>query len=105
MTKIKNNLKEQCEFFRNEYSLNHFIATFRKPILSIWDGIVMGGGVGLSIHSPFRIATENTLWAMPETSIGFFPDVGGSFFLSRACDVGIGMYLGLTGQSITGMEA
>lgn len=63
----------------------------------------MGGGVGLSVHAPFRIATENTMFAMPETAIGFFPDVGGSFFLSRL-DGQLGAYLGMTGQRLKGLD-
>lgn len=63
----------------------------------------MGGGVGLSVHAPFRIATENTVFAMPETAIGFFPDVGGSFFLSRM-DGEVGTYLALTGNKLTGLD-
>ncbi|CAG8762771.1 1871_t:CDS:2, partial [Racocetra persica] len=71
------------KFFEEEYQLNHLIATLDKPFVSFLDGITMGGGVGLSVHAPFRVATENTVFAMPETKIGFFPDVGGSFFLPR----------------------
>lgn len=63
----------------------------------------MGGGVGLSVHAPFRIATENTMFAMPETAIGFFPDVGGSFFLPRL-DGQLGTYLGMTGKRLNGLD-
>ncbi|KAJ3035375.1 hypothetical protein HDV00_004019 [Rhizophlyctis rosea] len=91
------------EFFEEEYKLNHLIGTSKKPIISIMNGITMGGGVGLSVHAPFRIATENTLFAMPETAIGFFPDVGGSFFLSRL-DGSLGPFLGLTGHRLKGEE-
>jgi 3-hydroxyisobutyryl-CoA hydrolase len=63
----------------------------------------VGGGVGLSVHAPFRIATENTMFAMPETAIGFFPDVGGSFFLPRL-DGHIGAYLGMTGKRLKGVD-
>ena len=91
--------KLKSEFFSQEYSLNLQIKKFPKPYLSIWQGVVMGGGVGLSIYGDYRIATESTKFAMPETSIGFFPDVGGSFFLSRL-DNNIGKYLGLTGELI-----
>ena len=87
------------EFFSKEYSLNLQIKNFPKPYLSIWKGVVMGGGVGLSIYGDYRIATDSTKFAMPETSIGFFPDVGGSFFLSRM-ENNIGKYLGLTGELI-----
>eukprot|EP00693_Jakoba_libera_P002678 EC692692.1.p1 GENE.EC692692.1~~EC692692.1.p1 ORF type:complete len:218 (+),score=41.45 EC692692.1:80-733(+) len=68
-------------FFREEYQLNFLIGTLRKPHVSILDGVTMGGGVGLSVHGHFRVATENTVFAMPETGIGFYTDVGGSYFL------------------------
>ena len=74
---------ETSEFFREEYSLNYALGTSPLPIVSLLDGITMGGGVGLSVHGAFRIATERTMFAMPETAIGLFPDVGGSYFLSR----------------------
>lgn len=96
-------LDQARDFFRNEYILNHHIGTLKKTFIAIWEGIVMGGGVGLSIHAPFRICTENTLFAMPETDIGFFPDVGGSFFLPRL-DGELGTYLALTGDSLKGEE-
>ncbi|KAG0236518.1 hypothetical protein BGW41_000386 [Actinomortierella wolfii] len=91
------------DFFGEEYQLNHMIATLKTPFVAILNGITMGGGVGLSVHAPFRIATEKTLIAMPETNIGLFPDVGGSFFLSRM-DGETGTYLGLTGQRLTGID-
>ena len=86
------------DFFRAEYTLNYRIANYRKPYLAYLDGVTMGGGVGISIFGSHRIASEHTVFAMPETGIGFFPDVGGSYFLSRKGP--IGMLLGLTGQSI-----
>ncbi|RAL14613.1 mitochondrial 37S ribosomal protein mS47 [Aspergillus homomorphus CBS 101889] len=95
--------KASADFFKLEYILDHFIATYRKPIISVMDGITMGGGVGLSVHAPFRIATERTVFAMPETSIGFFPDVGASFFLPRL-DGQLGTYLALTGQQMHGVQ-
>lgn len=70
-------------FFKTEYKMNYQINQLRIPYIAIIDGITMGGGVGLSVHGKYRIATENTLFAMPETQIGLFPDVGGSYFLSR----------------------
>tara|TARA_B110000196_G_C21134224_1_gene660138 strand:+ start:54 stop:1055 length:1002 start_codon:yes stop_codon:yes gene_type:complete len=87
------------KFFLLEYALNFQINNFSKPYMSIWKGVVMGGGVGLSIYGDYRIATESTKFAMPETSIGFFPDVGGSFFLSRL-ENNIGKYIGLTGEML-----
>jgi len=87
------------EFFSKEYSLNLQIKNFPKPYMSIWNGVVMGGGVGLSIYGDYRIVTDNTKFAMPETSIGFFPDVGGSFFLAKLKN-NLGKYLGLTGELV-----
>lgn len=92
------------KFFASEYQLDHLIATYSKPYISVMDGITMGGGVGLSLHAPFRIATERTLFAMPETTIGFFPDVGGSFFLPRL-DGEVGTYLALTSERLAGVQA
>ncbi len=96
-----NDLKRN--FFNKEYKLNYAISKFNKPYLSIWDGIVMGGGVGLSIYGTERIATENSKFAMPESAIGFFPDVGSSYFLSKIKNH-IGVYLGLTGKVLGAEE-
>jgi 3-hydroxyisobutyryl-CoA hydrolase len=90
-------------YFALEYQLDHLIATYSKPYIAVMDGITMGGGVGLSVHAPFRIATEKTVFAMPETTIGFFPDVGGSFFLPRL-DGEIGTYLALTSERLHGVQ-
>ena len=90
-------------FFREEYRLNWRIHTFPKPYVSLLDGITLGGGVGISVHGGFRVVTENTLLAMPETGIGFFPDVGATWFLPR-CPGEIGMYLGLTGARLNGAD-
>lgn len=92
------------DYFALEYKLDHVIATYSKPYVALMDGITMGGGVGLSVHAPFRIATENTVFAMPETTIGFFPDVGASFFLPRM-DGEIGTYLALTSEQLKGVNA
>ncbi|KAL3709301.1 3-hydroxyisobutyryl-CoA hydrolase [Talaromyces marneffei ATCC 18224] len=97
-------VKRSQDYFALEYQLDHLIATYSKPFVSVMDGITMGGGVGLSVHAPFRIATERTLFAMPETTIGFFPDVGGSFFLPRL-DGEIGTYLALTSERLNGVQA
>ncbi|KAL0482300.1 3-hydroxyisobutyryl-CoA hydrolase [Acrasis kona] len=90
-------------FFKEEYELNHLIGTMKKPHVAIIDGITMGGGVGLSIHGSIRVATENTVFAMPETAIGFFTDVGGSYFLHRL-PRNIGTYLALTGARLKGKQ-
>ncbi|KAG5519858.1 hypothetical protein PMAC_000134 [Pneumocystis sp. 'macacae'] len=100
----ENGYKIAVEYFEQEYRLNYLVATFReKPYISLMDGITMGGGAGLSIHAPFRVATENTVFAMPETDIGFFPDAGSSFFLSRM-DGEIGKYIGMTGERVYGFD-
>lgn len=92
------------DYFAVEYKLDHLIATYTKPYIAFMDGITMGGGVGLSVHAPFRIATERTKMAMPETGIGFFPEVGGSFFLPRL-DGKLGTYMALTGEMLVGVNA
>ena len=92
------------EFFSEEYRLNHLIFTYPKPYIAFMDGIVMGGGMGISQGASLRIVTEGTKMAMPETGIGFFPDVGGGFFLSR-CPGYLGEYLALTGQMLLGDDA
>jgi enoyl-CoA hydratase len=91
-------------FYRAEYRLNARLHRFAKPYIAFLDGIVMGGGVGVSVHGSHRIATENTVFAMPETGIGLFPDVGGSYFLGR-CPGALGMYLGLTGARLGAADA
>ncbi len=87
------------DFFSSEFTLNRTVSSYPKPYIAILDGITMGGGVGLSVHGHYRISTERTLFAMPETGIGYFPDVGASYFLPR-CPGAIGMYLGLTGARL-----
>jgi len=87
-------------FFDQEYALNHYIYHYPKPYLALMDGITMGGGAGLSIHGGHRIGTERLLFAMPETGIGFFPDIGAGHFLSRLRGK-MGIYLGLTGQHLS----
>ena len=90
--------------WREEYILNARIAKFPKPYVSFMDGIVMGGGVGLSAHSSHRVVTERTKLAMPEVGLGFFPDVGGTWLLSRSPGE-VGTYFGLTGQTMNGPDA
>jgi enoyl-CoA hydratase/carnithine racemase len=95
------------DFFTEEYSLNHLIHFYPKPYIALMDGVVMGGGMGISQAGPdsrVRIVTERTKMAMPEVNIGLFPDVGGSYFLSRASGA-IGYYLGLTGVTINAADA
>jgi len=93
-----------ADFFTQEYALNHLIHTYTKPYIAFMDGVVMGGGMGISQGASVRIVTDKTQMAMPETHIGLFPDVGGGYFLSR-CPGRIGEYLGLTGQKINGPQA
>ncbi|MEY3623112.1 MAG: hypothetical protein RLZZ407_671 [Pseudomonadota bacterium] len=89
------------KFFHDEYQLNHLLITFPKPVVAFMDGITMGGGVGISQPARFRVATENTKFAMPETGIGLFPDVGGGWYLSRL-EGRVGQFLALTGARIAG---
>lgn len=91
-------------FWREEYQMNACIAAYAKPYIALMDGITMGGGVGVSAHGRHRIVTERTRLAMPETGIGFFPDIGGTWLLSRAPGE-IGTYLGLTGAQIGAGDA
>lgn len=91
-------------FWRQEYIMNARIAHFPKPYVAFMDGLVMGGGVGLSGHGSHRVVTEKTKLAMPEVGLGFFPDVGGTWLLSRAPGE-IGTYFGLTGQTMNGPDA
>lgn len=88
-------------FFRLEYQLNHALFTYAKPIVAFMDGITMGGGVGIAMPAKYRVATENTRFAMPETGIGLFPDVGGGWYLSRLPGH-LGEYIALTGARLNG---
>jgi enoyl-CoA hydratase/carnithine racemase len=91
-------------FWREEYILNARIAAFPKPYVALMDGIVMGGGVGLSAHGSHRVVTDKSKVGMPEVGVGFFPDVGGTWLLSRAPGE-LGTYFGLTGTAMTGADA
>lgn len=91
------------QFFREEYTLNYTIGSYKKPYVALIDGITMGGGVGLSVHGRFRVATEKTMFAMPETAIGLFPDVGGGYFLPRLQGK-LGIFLALTGFRLRGRD-
>ncbi len=90
-------------FFHEEYRLNHLLFTYQKPVIAFMDGITMGGGVGISQPAKYRVATENTRFAMPETAIGLFPDVGGGWYLSRLPGR-VGRFLALTGARLDGAE-
>ena len=92
------------DFFTEEYQLNHLIHTYPKPYIAFMDGVVMGGGMGISQGASLRVVTPRTKMAMPETGIGLFPDVGGGFFLSR-CPGRVGEWLALTGQTIGAGDA
>jgi enoyl-CoA hydratase len=92
------------DFLREEYLLNSLIKHYPKPYISLIRGICMGGGMGLSVHGGYRIASSSAVFAMPETAIGFFPDVGGSYFLAR-CPGQLGLYFGLTGERLNATDA
>ena len=94
---------EAKHFFFAEYRLNHLLFTYPKPTIAIMDGITMGGGVGISLPCDYRIATENTRLAMPETGIGLFPDVGGGWYLSRLPGR-VGQFMALTGARLDGAD-
>jgi enoyl-CoA hydratase len=95
--------REAREFFFAEYRLNHLLFTYEKPTVAIMDGITMGGGVGISQPCTYKVATENTRLAMPETSIGLFPDVGGGWYLPRLPGR-VGQFMALTGARLDGSE-
>ena len=91
--------EEAWRFWHDEYQLNTLIKHYPKPYVALIDGITMGGGVGISVHGSHRVAGDRTMLAMPETGIGFFPDVGGTYFLPRLAGE-IGMWMGLTGARL-----
>ncbi|MRJ75963.1 enoyl-CoA hydratase/isomerase family protein [Aeromicrobium sp. SMF47] len=96
--------KESVDFWRDEYVLDHTIATYPKPVVALMDGIVLGGGVGISAHARHRIVTERSSVGMPETRIGFVPDVGGPWLLARAPGE-LGTHLALTAANADGADA
>ncbi len=100
----KSNIDDGMAFFKEEYLLNCLIRAYDKPYICLLNGLTIGGGVGISLHGQYPIATENFSFAMPETGIGFFPDVGGGYLLSR-CHGSLGVYLGLTGKRIGRADA
>lgn len=94
-----------ADYFRSEYGMNHTLGTLRSStLLSVLDGIVMGGGVGLTLHGRFRVATEKTVWAMPENLIGLFPDCAATYVLAKL-QGGLGAYLALTGARLKGTDS
>lgn len=101
---VASDFDEIAAFFTDEYALNLAISECTKPYVALIDGIAMGGGLGLSVHGQHRVVTEHAMLAMPETAIGFIPDVGASYFLSRI-DPAVGMWLALTGARVGGAEA
>mgnify|MGYP005810039887 CR=1 FL=1 len=101
---VSGNRADADTFFREEYALNLLIAGYGKPYIALIDGICMGGGIGVSVHGPYRVATDHAVFAMPETAIGFFPDIGATYFLPRLPGQ-LGTYLGLTGLRTTGADA
>jgi enoyl-CoA hydratase/carnithine racemase len=101
---VKSGLPAPERYFADEYRLNKRIYHFPKPYIALMDGITMGGGAGVSIHGTHRVATERFVFAMPETGIGFYPDVGATYFLPRLPHK-IGVYLGLTGAKITAADS
>lgn len=101
---VTSDLASAAPFFRDEYQLNHRIFTYPKPYIAIMNGLVLGGGVGISVPGSHRVATDSTRLGMPEVGIGFSPDVGGAYYLANA-PRGIGNYLALTGSHISGADA
>eukprot|EP00920_Eleutheroschizon_duboscqi_P011806 GHVT01028237.1.p1 GENE.GHVT01028237.1~~GHVT01028237.1.p1 ORF type:complete len:416 (+),score=95.88 GHVT01028237.1:231-1478(+) len=97
-------LADVRRFFAEEYTAVGHTARLTAPLVSLWKGLTMGGGVGLSVHGRFRVSTCSTIFAMPETAIGLFPDIGASHFLPRLQSPGLGLYLGLTGTRLNGKD-
>ena len=97
-------LQKMDDFFATEYKMDLEVANYKKPIIALLDGIVMGGGMGLSYGATIKVVTDQTVWAMPETTIGFFPDVGASYFLNKAPGF-IGRYLALTAEQLNAADA
>lgn len=104
MARVQDDYSFSDSIFRKEYELNYYISQYPKPYVALIDGVCMGGGLGISVHGSHRIATERSVFAMPETAIGFFPDIGASYFLNK-CPGEIGTFLGLVGDKISGSDA
>lgn len=98
------NPEAAMSFFKTEYGVDYLTSTIGKPYIALMDGITIGGGVGVTLHGTHRVATEHFAFCMPETSIGFFPDIGASHLLA-SCPGGIGAYLGLTGRRLSPFDA
>ncbi|EPY32068.1 3-hydroxyisobutyryl-coenzyme a hydrolase [Strigomonas culicis] len=96
--------KTAQRFYYEEYQLNYHLMTMKSAQVALWNGYVLGGGVGISLPSRYRVATEKTLFGMPETAIGLIPDVGGTWFLPRLKHAGVGLYMGLTGHKLKGAD-
>lgn len=92
------------QFFQEEYKLNQYIHDYSKPYIALLNGVTMGGGVGISLHGSYSIASQSFSFAMPETAIGFFPDIGASYLLAK-CKDNFGIYLGLTGNRLNAADA
>lgn len=101
---LRHDHRQQMDFFHSEYRLNQLIHDFEKPYIAMMDGITMGGGVGIALHGSHPVASERFSFAMPETGIGFYPDIGASYLLSK-CPGHFGIYLGLTGSRLGPMAA
>jgi len=97
-------LADSSQFFADEYRLNYLIANYHKPYLALIDGLCFGGGIGISLHGSHRFASERAQFAMPETAIGFYPDIGGSYLLNR-CPGELGTYLALSGNRFDAASA
>jgi enoyl-CoA hydratase len=101
---LRGEFSQQLNFFEREYRLNHLIHDFPKPYIALMDGITMGGGVGIALHGSHCVGSEHFTFAMPETGIGFFPDIGASHILAQ-CPGQYGFYLGISGDQITVKDA
>ncbi|KAK4485396.1 hypothetical protein RD792_008035 [Penstemon davidsonii] len=99
----QDNWRSGADFFRKVFTVNYVVATYNKVQVALMNGIVMGGGASVAIHGTFRVVTENTLFAMPETTLGSFPDIGASYYLSRVPGF-VGEYVGLTSARLDGAE-
>jgi enoyl-CoA hydratase/carnithine racemase len=104
--KMENKIEEIIEFYKYEIMSDTFFARLKPILISLWNGYVMGGGVGISINSPIRIATDNTVFAMPECTIGLYPDVGAAYFMTRIFNNNyhIGLYCAMTGHRVIGKD-